>query len=65
MLTDILKPALSITEFCEAVSIGRTRAYFEIKIGRLHVLKVGRRSIITVEEMRAWLQRLAQETQGE
>lgn len=65
MLTDIQKPALSIAEFCEAVSIGRTRAYVEIKAGRLRVLKVGRRSIITVEEMRAWLQRLAMEAQGE
>jgi len=65
MLTDIQKPALSIAEFCEAVSIGRTRAYVEIKSGRLRVLKVGRRSLITVKEMHAWLQRLALGPQGE
>ena len=36
---DIPKIALSIPEFCASVGLGRSRAYEEIKAGRLKVLK--------------------------
>ena len=54
------KLALSIAEFCEAVGIGRSTAYVEIKSGRLRVSKCGKRSLITVDDARAWLRRLAE-----
>jgi excisionase family DNA binding protein len=54
------KLALSIAEFCEAVGIGRTTAYLEIKSGRLRVSKCGKRTLITVDEARAWLRLLAE-----
>jgi excisionase family DNA binding protein len=65
MLTDIQKPALSIADFCAATTLGRTRVYEEIKHGRLKVLKCGRRTLIPVDELQAWMQRLALEAQGE
>ena len=65
MLTDIQKPAMSIAEFCQAVGLGRTSVYFLIKQGKLRPLKVGSRTIITVEEMHSFLKRLSQESQGE
>ena len=45
MSTDgaVRKLAFSIPEFCAAVGIGRSRAYEEIKAGRLRILKCGRR----------------------
>lgn len=49
------KLALSIEEFCDAVGIGRTRAYEEIRLGRLKVSKSGRRSLIPAEEIHRWL----------
>jgi excisionase family DNA binding protein len=59
MGTNALKPVFSIAEFCDATSLGRTRVYEEIKIGRLKVLRVGRRTLVSTEEVHAWLQRLA------
>jgi excisionase family DNA binding protein len=49
------KPALSIREFSEATSLGRTRVFEEIKLGHLHAIKVGRRTLITGEELYRWL----------
>jgi excisionase family DNA binding protein len=49
------KLAYSVPEFCQAVGIGRSRAYEEIKAGRLRVTKAGRRTLIAVEEARTWL----------
>lgn len=65
MSVNIQKSAFSIAEFCEAVSIGRTRAYFEIKSGRLKVVKVGRRTIITAMEIQNWLVRASLEGRSE
>jgi excisionase family DNA binding protein len=49
------KAAYSIHEFAQAVGIGRTQVFQEIKTGRLRAAKVGRRTIITAEAMTAWL----------
>ena len=65
MTADFNKPALSIADFCAATTLGRTRVYEEIKHGRLKVLKCGRRTLIPVEELQAWMLRLAMEAQGE
>ena len=45
----------SVEEFCFRNAIGRTTAYNEIKEGRLHPKKVGRRTIISLEEEARWL----------
>jgi len=52
----------SILEFCAAASIGRTKAYAEIKAGRLTVKKCGSRTIVPVKEAEAWIARLSEGT---
>lgn len=56
----IPKQALSVPEFAQAVGIGITRLYQEIRLGRIHVLKCGRRTLIPVSEAPAFLARLAE-----
>lgn len=51
--------ALSIKEFCRITSIGRSRFYVELNEGRLRAFKVGRRTLIPMEEVERWLQNLA------
>lgn len=55
------RDALSLAEFCRRMGLGRTRAYEEIKIGRLLTVKCGTRRLVPVSECSAWLQRLATE----
>lgn len=52
------KEAFTITEFCQLYSIGRTKAYEEIKSGRLQIRKIGKRTIITAEAAQEWLANL-------
>lgn len=59
--TSPAKAAYSIAEFCELVSLGRSRVFEEIREKRLRVVKVGRRTLITALEVTAWLERLAGE----
>jgi predicted site-specific integrase-resolvase len=46
---------VSLEQFCFRNGIGRTTAYKEIKEGRLHPRKVGRRTLISIEEEARWL----------
>jgi hypothetical protein len=48
--------AMSIGQFSEHYGIGRTKAYEELKSGRLRGRKIGRRTVITAEDAEAWLQ---------
>ncbi|GGF74639.1 hypothetical protein GCM10007301_38120 [Azorhizobium oxalatiphilum] len=50
--------ALSINDFCQWAGIGRTLAYRQIQAGRLSTKKVGRRTLITMEAARSWLDAL-------
>lgn len=56
-MTDEMKSkrALSLEEFCCEYGIGRTRAYEELKSGRLRGRKAGRRTIISRDDAEAWL----------
>ena len=47
--------AMSIEGFCNGYGIGRTKAYEEIKAGRLKARKAGRRTIITADDAEEWL----------
>jgi hypothetical protein len=46
---------MSVKDFCRWAGIGRTMAYEQIAMGRLPVRKVGRRSIILIEDAQRWL----------
>lgn len=60
--TTLERSALSINEFCLRAGIGRTRAYEEIKAGRLHTVKCGSRRLVPVASEEAWLNRLTTES---
>jgi excisionase family DNA binding protein len=52
----LLSPrAFSVSEFCRCYGIGRTHAYQEIAAGRLHAVKVGRRTLIKQDAAEGWL----------
>lgn len=51
--------AYSIDELAKVAGIGRTQIYKEIASGRLHPVKVGKRTLITANEAQHWLERLA------
>jgi excisionase family DNA binding protein len=47
--------ALSIVEAAQAAAISRSTLYEAIGRGELRVLKIGRRSVILVEDLSDWL----------
>jgi len=47
--------AISIDEFCERYGLGRTKAYEELKSGRLRGRKIGKRTIIAEDDAEEWL----------
>jgi hypothetical protein len=50
--------AMSIARFSEDYAIGRTKAYEELKSGRLRGLKIGKRTIISQDDAEVWLRQL-------
>ena len=63
LAADSLSPsklAYTVEEFGDLTSVGRTRLYAEIKIGRLIARKLGRRTLITRDDGAAWLSSLHQ-----
>jgi hypothetical protein len=50
--------ASSIADFSHRNGIGESTTYNEIKRGRLVARKIGRRTIITADDERAWLNAL-------
>lgn len=47
--------ALSVEDAARAASVGRTTIFMELRNGRLKGRKVGRRTVISVEDLNAWL----------
>jgi excisionase family DNA binding protein len=47
--------ALSIEQFCDHYGVGRTTTYEEIKSGRLPARKIGKRTLISVDDAEEWL----------
>ena len=47
--------ALNVPEAARLAGVGRSTIYTEISSGKLKIIKVGRRTIITMEELRSWL----------
>ncbi len=50
--------AFDVPTFCSWAAIGRSQVYEEAKTGRLRLTKVGRKTIITIDDARAWLDAL-------
>ena len=47
--------AVSIEEAAEASGLGRSKLYEEIRDGRLIARKAGRRTLILMTDLKAWL----------
>ena len=57
------RDAFSPDEFAKRYGIGRTTIFAEIKAGRLVARKIGKRTVITVQDGRAWLASLPRASQ--
>ena len=56
--TETIGPiALSIAQVVASTGVGRTKIYEAIRDGALPVVKIGRRSLVLDEDLRAWLRR--------
>jgi len=49
----------SVAEFCHIYGIGKTKTYEEVKSGRLRVVKIGRRTLVSVMDAQAWFEAYA------
>jgi hypothetical protein len=58
------KLLLSITDFCDATSIGATMAKTLIRQGRIPTVKIGDRRLITAEAAREYVRRLEAEAEA-
>jgi hypothetical protein len=58
MQSALRQKSYSLDEFARQNAIGLTTVRGEIKAGRLAARKVGRRTIITAEDAKAWQERL-------
>lgn len=56
--------AMTIDQFCQWASIGRTLAYREINAGRLRSAKIGKRRLVLWSSAVAWLAALEDEARG-
>ena len=54
---DLIKRRLtvSVRETCDAVGVSRSLLYEEIAAGRLKTIKIGRRTLLAVADIQAWL----------
>ena len=57
-----VKRALSVEQAAKAAGVGRTLLFEEIRKGRITARKVGRRTIITTDDLDAWLKSLPKST---
>jgi excisionase family DNA binding protein len=53
------RAALTVADFCEALSIGKTLFYSEVKAGRIRILKLGTRTLVPSTEIDAFLKSLS------
>jgi excisionase family DNA binding protein len=58
----VLREALSIGEVCNATNLGRTKVYEAIAQGRLKARKYGKRTLVLMDDLRAFLSALPPST---
>lgn len=57
--TELQPICVSVAEARKMLGLGLTTFYAEVRAGRIALVKCGRRSLVTVEELRAWPSRVA------
>jgi excisionase family DNA binding protein len=50
-----MRVAFTVPEAAKMTGFGQTTIYAEIKTGKLRARKLGARTFITIEDLRAWL----------
>jgi len=48
-----------VDDFCRAHGIGRTLFYDEVKRGQIKLIKIGKRTLVSDSEAKAWQERKA------
>jgi hypothetical protein len=54
----IAPAAMSVSEFCRWACIGKTKAYAEVKAGRLSIRKIGSKTVVLRSDADQWLHAL-------
>ena len=57
-MTNSIKIAASADEAADAAGIGRSQVFEEIRQKRLVARKIGRRTIIALDDLKAWIDSL-------
>jgi excisionase family DNA binding protein len=52
------RPTLTVNEFCTMIGIGRSTFYKAVAAGHLQVRKYGKRTLITREEMKRFVENM-------
>ena len=60
---DAPRLAYGVLEFFRLIGIGKTKGYEEIRNGRLHVVKCGRRTLVTQKSAEEFIARLEQKAE--
>jgi len=47
--------AITVEEAAKAAGVGRTTIFMELRSGRLKGRKIGRRTVVSIEDLNAWL----------
>jgi len=56
--TETIAPiSLSIADVVASTGLGRTKVYAAIRDGELAIVKIGKRSLVLDDDLRAWLRR--------
>lgn len=58
------KLAVSVEEAAKAAGVGRTCIFMEMRSGRLKGRKIGRRTVITIDDLNRWLTALPYSKSG-
>jgi excisionase family DNA binding protein len=58
----VSREALSVAEVCNATNLGRTKIYEAIAEGRLKARKYGKRTLVLMDDLRAFLSALPPST---
>jgi excisionase family DNA binding protein len=62
--TPIEPLSVDIPGACQLIGLGRSKLYELLANGEIASVKIGKRRLIVVAELRAWLQRLANAQRG-
>jgi excisionase family DNA binding protein len=57
----LFKGAVTVDTYCRATSLGRTKFYDLVKAKKIQILKAGRRTLVPVSEIQAFLDRIAED----